>query len=194
MLESLENIDKILFLLINNARASFLDKIIPYATQFPYWTPLFALIIYFLYKKFQTKIVLVLFCFALLIGISDPVANLVKKSVKRYRPTHNTEIATQVKTLNDYRGGQYGFVSSHASNSFGIAFLLLFLLKGKYRFLKVGVFVWAAFICYTRIYLGVHYPADIVGGIIIGLFAAIIAFQLFLFLEKKFYPSTQHNP
>ena len=187
MLETLENIDKFLFLLVNNARTSFLDAIIPYVTQFPYWTPFFALIIYFLYKQFQKKIILVVACFAVLIAISDPTANLIKKSVKRYRPTHNTEIATQVKTIDDYKGGQYGFVSSHAANSFGIAFLLLFLLKPNYPLLKISVFMWALFISYTRIYLGVHYPADIIGGAIVGAFAAFITYRLFLFLEKKFY-------
>ena len=193
MLETLENIDKFLFLILNNARASFLDKIIPYATQFPYWIPFFALIIYFLYKKFQSKIILVLVCFAVLIGISDPTANLIKKSVKRYRPTHNTEIAAQVNTIDGYKGGQYGFVSSHAANSFGIAFLLLLLLKRNYRLLTISSFVWALFICYTRIYLGVHYPADIIGGIAVGLFAAFRSYRLFLFLEKKFYTKSTNT-
>jgi undecaprenyl-diphosphatase len=187
MQEYLENIDRALFLGINNAHSVFFDWLIPYATQFHIWTPLFAVAIYFLYKKYQKKLALILVCFALLIGITDPVANLVKKSVKRVRPTHNIEIADHVKTVDGYRGGEFGFVSGHAANSFGIAVLLFLLFKGAKLWVKLIFIDWAIFICYTRIYLGVHYPADLIGGAIIGIATAFIVYRLYLFLEKKLY-------
>jgi len=183
----LEQIDQQLFLMIHLIRLHVLDIIIPYATSFLTWTPLFFIASYFLYKKYKQKTVIVLLSFALLIGISDPLSNAVKKSVKRYRPSHNIELKDKIISLNNYKGGLYGFVSGHAANSFGIAFLMILFFNELKKRWKILILSWAFFICYTRIYLGVHYPSDLIGGALIGIFAALVSKFIFNKIELKFY-------
>jgi undecaprenyl-diphosphatase len=186
-MEWLEHIDQQLFLLIHHIRFYVLDIIIPHATSFPTWTPLFLIAIYFLYKKFKQKIIIVLLSFALLIGISDPLSNAIKKSVKRYRPSHNIELSKKIISLNNYKGGKYGFVSSHAANSFGIAILMILFFNELKKRWKLLILCWAIFICYTRIYLGVHYPADLIGGALIGCVSAYLSKFIFNQLDRKYY-------
>ncbi len=187
-MEWLEHIDQQLFLKIHLLRFYLLDITIPYLTSFVTWSPFFVIAIYFLYKKYLKKIVIVLLSFSLLIGISDPLSNLVKKSVKRYRPSHNLQLKDKIISLENYKGGQYGFVSSHAANSFGIACLMILFFNELKKGWKLLILAWAILICYTRIYLGVHYPSDIIGGSLIGLTAAFISKYIFNQLEMKFYP------
>ena len=187
-MEWLEHIDQQLFLKIHLLRFYLLDITIPYLTSFVTWSPFFVIAIYFLYKKYLKKIVIVLLSFSLLIGISDHLSNLVKKSVKRYRPSHNLQLKDKIISLENYKGGQYGFVSSHAANSFGIAYLLILFFNELKKRWKLLILAWAILICYTRIYLGVHYPSDIIGGSLIGLTAAFISKYIFNQLEMIFYP------
>ncbi len=186
-MEWLEHMDKLLFLMIHHTRFYILDLIIPFATSFLTWIPIFLIATYFLYKKFKKKTVLVLLSFALLIGISDPLSNAVKKSVKRYRPSHNILLKDKIISIDNYKGGLYGFVSGHAANSFGIAFLLILFLNEIKKRWKILILFWAIFICYTRIYLGVHYPSDLIGGALIGIFAALITKFFYNIFENKFY-------
>jgi undecaprenyl-diphosphatase len=191
-MEWLEHIDQQLFLLIHHVRFYILDIIIPYVTSFLTWSPFFLISIYFLHKKYKQKLIIVLLSFALLIGISDPLSNAVKKSVKRYRPSHNITLKDKVISIDNYKGGQYGFVSSHAANSVGIACLMILLFSELKKRWKLLIISWAILICYTRIYLGVHYPSDLIGGALIGIFAALISKFFFNVLVKKFYPN-QHS-
>lgn len=174
MLQLLEDIDRSLFLLLNGMRLSVFDKTFPYLTELWLWIPLFCWWLYELFKKYRKKIAAVIICVAALVVITDQGANLVKNSVKRYRPSHNTEIKGQVVTVNNYMGGQYGFVSNHAANVFGVAFFVFFLLRSAKKILIFSLFAWALFIGYTRIYLGVHYPLDIAGGAMLGMAAALV--------------------
>ena len=174
MLQLLEDIDRSLFLLLNGMRCGFFDKTMPYLTELWLWIPLFCWWLYDLFKKYRKKIIVVIVCLAALVVITDQGANLVKNSVKRYRPSHNLEITGQVATVNNYMGGQYGFVSNHAANVFGVAFFVFFMLRPTKRILVLSLFAWAFFIGYTRIYLGVHYPLDIAGGAMLGLAAALV--------------------
>ena len=107
----------------------------------------------------------------------------------RLRPCHNPEIQAQVDTLNGYCGGQYGFVSSHAANYFGIATFLSVLFFRKIRFFIPLIMFWAALIAYSRIYLGVHYPADICCGAILGIILGLIVGGLKL-LSNKLWSNT----
>jgi undecaprenyl-diphosphatase len=175
-MEWLENIDQSLFLFLNGINATWLDPIMKAVSSFWIWYPVVALFIFLVVKKYRKKfwipVVVAIICFAL----TDQSSNIVKKSVERYRPSHNIEIADRVHIVDNYRGGQYGFFSGHAANSFGLALISLLFLKNKKW--TVFVLIWAAIVSYSRIYIGVHYPSDIVVGTFSGLTIAYLIYRL----------------
>jgi undecaprenyl-diphosphatase len=175
-MEWIENIDRSIFLLFNGINSPWFDPIMKAISSFWIWYPIVALFIFLLVKKYRKKfwipLVVAIICFAL----TDQSSTLVKKSTQRYRPTHNIEIAHEVHVVNNYRGGQYGFFSGHAANSFGLALISILFLKN--RKWTVIVLIWAAMVSYSRIYLGVHYPSDIFVGTIAGLGIAYLIYKL----------------
>ena len=150
------------------------------------WLPLFAIILYMVIRTFHWKTITVVLAVAILIAISDQLTNLSKNEFKRLRPSHEASLAPEVHTVYNYRGGDFGFYSAHASNTFAIAVFLTVIFRRKYRFLPVFLFSWAAIMSFTRIYLGVHYPGDVLSGILIG---SLLGFGLgkltMIFLKYK---------
>ncbi len=123
----------------------------------------------------------------LVIVLSDQISvHAFKQVFLRYRPCHNLLLQAQVH-LNDGCGGMYGFVSSHAANTFALAMFLSLLFKNKIKYFGLAIFVWAAFVSYSRIYNGVHYPADIACGAILGMGIGIVVFKIYQLLNKKIY-------
>lgn len=187
MFENLEKIDQQLFLFGNSLHNPFFDMVMPYLTGFLVWIPLFIWWKYELYKIYGKKLfIIALFIIGLLVA-SDRTSVIIKDSVKRYRPTHNTEIQAQTHTVGDYKGGLYSYVSSHAANAFAVAFFIFFLLKStSKKGLKISLFLWAFIFCYTRIYLGVHYPFDLFSGALLGAILALIFYKIFVrFILQK---------
>lgn len=188
MIESLEQIDRNLFLAINSWHSHLFDIVMVYVTQIWVFLPLFALWIYMVYSKYGIKKLFVLVGFLLLlIGLTDQSSNLVKHSVKRYRPSHNLEIQAQIHSVDNYKGGQYGFFSGHAANTFGIAALLFLLFRDKAMWFRSIFFLWAGLTAYSRIYLGVHYPSDIFVGMLVGIVWAMIVYEFIQFTFKKYF-------
>ena len=127
---------------------------------------------------------LVLAMLVLSILVADQVSSgLIKHLVERLRPTHDPSLESMVHVINGYRGGLYGFVSSHAANSFAIATLLALVMR--HRVVTLSMFTWALLQCYSRVYLGVHYPGDILGGIIVGVLAGWLVWQLTRWIERR---------
>ncbi|HXU26232.1 MAG TPA: phosphatase PAP2 family protein [Bacteroidia bacterium] len=180
MFESLKKIDEQLLLFGNSLHNSFFDAIIPYLTNFWVWIPLFIWWAFELYKIYKRKLIIIVFFVVGLLIASDRSSVLIKNSVQRYRPTHNIVLKDKVHVVNEYRGGQYGYLSSHATNAFTIAFFI-FLLVQSYpkKWLKLSLFLWAIVFSYTRIYLGVHYPFDLLSGALLGSLLAFVFYKIF---------------
>ncbi|MDR0941704.1 MAG: phosphatase PAP2 family protein [Bacteroidales bacterium] len=181
MLETLELVDRNILLAINAANASWADTLFWYISKPWASIPLYVATIYILYKKFRAKQAsMYLLCIVLSIALADLISVHAFKNVfMRYRPTHNVEIADMIHIVNGYRGGMYGFVSSHAANMW--AFCIAAILCVRNRTFTIISIIWAALVCYSRMYLGVHYPADIIGGALLG---AAIAFLISKLVDK----------
>jgi undecaprenyl-diphosphatase len=188
MIEKLDLIDKKLLLLINSNHNSFFDSLMYWVSGKEIWIPFYLILVYLIYRAFRSRTILVLVMVVLVVTAADQVASSIfKPAFKRYRPCREPELAGQVHTVKGC-GGKYGFVSSHASNTFGVAmFLSLLFYKRNKRFLTL--FIWASLVSFSRIYLGVHYPGDIVVGAIVGVIVGLLLFQLFLglssYLDKR---------
>ena len=184
MFETLESFDQQLLLAINGCNSPFFDSLFYTLTQPWASFPVYILAVYLLYRKFGWK--KALFCVivvACAMGLSDVISTeLFKKTICRYRPTRNLEIGSLIHTVNGYRGGMYGFVSSHAANMFAFAVGVSLFVKRKGW--AVFFVLWSIIICYTRMYLGVHYPADIACGAVLGTLVACLCY----FAVPKFLP------
>lgn len=191
MLDKLELLDRELFLAINGWHAPVLDNVMFYISQIWVFAPVFVYWLYLVYAKVGVKkLLIILGFFVLLIALTDQTSNRIKHSVKRYRPTHNLEIQSQVHTVNEYKGGTYGFFSGHATNSFGIAMILFLLFNKKSIVFRASFFAWAAITAYSRMYLGVHYPSDIFVGIVVGVFWGFMVYQLIQYTFKNKFNET----
>ncbi len=185
MVETLEQLDRSLFLWLNSKHNGLLDVLMPYITNIPMWVPFYAYLLIILYKELGRKILIAVLALAFLLTFSDQSSGFLKKSIKRYRPTHNTEISGQVHTVDNYKGSKYGFVSSHAANVFAVAFFFVFLFGKKRKKFSLVLLGWALLVSYSRIYLGVHYPSDIIGGALLGILLAFIAYRAYLYFADR---------
>lgn len=168
IIDLLDQFDKWLFLLLNGLNSPFFDALMFHISKRFIWIPLYAFFIFLLFRKFGFKAFWLLLFVALLITASDQFSVFCKNYFERLRPCHNEELRLLVHTVQDKCGGKFGFISSHATNSFALAVFLIPYLKKAHRLFPWFLIIWAAVVSYSRIYLGVHYPGDVLFGALVG--------------------------
>ncbi len=176
--------DKSLLLAINGSDSIFWDGCMKIYTTISIWIPLMLILLYILVKNNSFKDFLLLLLFvAAVVGLTDTISSgICKPFFERWRPTHDPELMYLVDVVDGIRGKDYGFTSSHAANSFGIATFLILLVRN--RVLTISLIFWASMNAFTRMYLGVHYPGDILAGTIIGVVVGWSFYRLYLYLTN----------
>lgn len=178
MLEKILDCERDLFFTLNGSDSVFLDHVMWLFTGRAVWLPLaLFILIVLVYKINRRESVLVLLGIILVVALCDQFAShLLKPMFMRFRPTHHPDFMNEVQTVFGYRGGKYGFISSHAANAFGFAMYMSLVFRRK---LFTGViFTWAVITAYTRIYLGVHFISDIVPGALSGILFGYLVYML----------------
>ncbi|MCY1632826.1 phosphatase PAP2 family protein [Marinifilum sp. D737] len=187
-MDTLIQLDKELFMWFNSHNTPFWDVVMMFFTRKEFWIPLYLLLLYQIYKvKGKEAIYWILGAF-LLVFLCDQISTRLFKDVfERFRPSHDPGLEGMVNLVSGYKGGRFGFVSSHATNSFGFALFTSLLFRNKlYTFF---IFTWSLLVVYTRIYLGVHFPGDIIGGMILGLILGYGVYRL-----TKWFSNSRKGP
>ena len=186
MLEQLIEWDKAVFLFLNNTHTPFWDHFMWIYTGRLTWVPLILSLLFVLFRKNWKEALLVVVALALTITLCDQFASsLCKPYFARFRPAQDPEFSPFVQIVNGYRGGRYGFISSHAANSFGAVVLLALIFRN--RLFTIAAVVWAIVNCYSRIYLGVHYPGDILAGTVAGIVIAVIVYAIGVKIRRRLW-------
>ena len=185
-MQTLIDLDKKILLFLNGLNHPFLDQIMIYSTETFFWLPLYLFLIFLIFKNYKKETLSILLGAAITIILADQItSSLMKPFFARLRPSQDPALQSLVHLVNGYKGGLYGFASSHAANTFGTALFVWLALSPFYK--RVGwIFAWAAFMTYTRIYLGVHFPGDIFVGAIIGLGCGWVGFRVSQWLIDRF--------
>lgn len=177
--------DQELLLKMNGSNSLFWDGFMWLATNMLTWMPFAAILLYVIIKNNKIKEAFwVIGMLALVILLADQISSgICKPYFARFRPTQDPLLMYQIDIVNGYRGGIYGFTSSHAANTFGVAIFLSLVIRSWS--LSTILFIWAILNAYSRIYLGVHYPGDIFFGTLTGVIVGIIIYLLYSYLQKK---------
>ena len=186
-LEAIIQFDKQLLLSLNGSDSLFLDGLAMALTTASTWVPLYLALFYLVLKNNENvrQILLVVGCAAACVVLAGTVDDmLVKPIVGRWRPTHDPEIGMLVDVVDGYRGGKYGFFSAHAANTFSIA--VFFSLLVRSRGLTVALVAWSLVNCWTRVYLGVHYPGDILCGLLWGGIVGTVVYWAYWRISASF--------
>lgn len=179
MLDFLIDLDTKILLFLNGIQCAYFDNFMTLYTGRFIWAAMYATMLYALFRRFSWKVALgYTIAIALVIFVSDQlVASVIRPYFERLRPSNpNNPISEFIYIVNGYRGGKYGFPSCHAANSFALAMITSLIFHS--RKYTIFIFIWAFINSYTRLYLGVHYPGDLLVGAFIGIFVGWIVYSI----------------
>ena len=182
------------FIYLNSLGTTTWDPFwLAYTSRF-IWIPFYAVLLYLIFKQmplkaFLTTIVVV----ALMILVTDQITNLFKNGFHRLRPCHLAEIMDGMRLVKSHCGGQYGFFSGHASNTMAAAFFIGLTLKKRFKYLLYILIIWAILMAYSRVYIGVHYPLDVLLGMLFGTITGTLFYKLNVYLINRFNFNTKNQ-
>lgn len=186
MLEKLVQLDRQAFLFLNGLGTETWDGFWMFMTDSITAVPLYLVLLVLTYRTFGLKkTLLVLVAIALLITCTDQLSNFFKYGVQRLRPCHDPEISGIMRLVKPYCGGKFAYFSAHAANSFAVASFFAFLFQRKIKYLGVFLVLWASLVAYSRIYIGVHFPLDVLTGTLVGVFFGWVFSKLAIFASIK---------
>jgi undecaprenyl-diphosphatase len=193
MLETILKCERGAFLFLNGYHNPFWDSFMWLYSGQVGWIPVILFFLFMLFYKSDWKeSVLIVLSIVLIIVLCDQFSSSIcKPYFMRFRPTYHPDFMDCVKTVNDYIGGQYGFISSHSTNALGFAMFSLLLFR--YRWYSISILIWGTIMAYTRIYLGVHFISDVVPGIVAGMFFGYLVYILYVAVRRKLLKKTD-NP
>ena len=188
-MEGLLQTDKELFLLLNGLGNESWDGFWMFMTKTLNSAPLYLLLLYLTYRTFGLKRTLVVMvAIALTIVCTDQLSNFFKYGLGRLRPCHDPEVSGVMRLVKSYCGGKFGYFSAHAANSFGPAIFFVIMFRGRVRYIGAVMLLWACVVAYSRIYIGVHFPLDVISGALAGAFFGWLFAKLAIFTFQKIGP------
>ena len=183
----LNNWDHQLFLFLNGLHVGWLDPVMTFISSEMGWLPFYAVLVFLVFYKYKWKGLWILLGVAVVITLSDQIsASVFKPIFHRLRPCYDPLIEDLVYTPKGKPGGHYGFISSHAANTFALASFIYMTMRQHYK--KIGwiIFPWAILVSYSRIYMGVHFPGDIICGAAVGMMLGFgIGYLVNIFIIKR---------
>ena len=185
------DIDSQLFLFLNGLHADWLDPIMIAITKMWVWLPIYLFLVYLTIKQYGKRCWMIFLAVGLVVLCSDQLsAHVCKPVFQRLRPCYNIDFQELIYLPKGMAGGRYGFVSSHAANTFAIGTFLTAALRKNTKWIGWLLFMWAFLSSYSRIYIGYHYPGDILCGAVLGILIGLIIWKLYQILEKRFRLTT----
>lgn len=191
MLEYLLHLDQQVFMYLNGLGSERFDGLWLFITRQINWLPFFLIIAYLVFKHLGWRhALMILVLMAVLIGFTDQTTNLIKNSIQRLRPGSDPNLVHLIRAIQKRKS--FSFISGHASNSMAAAFFLYHILKPYLKYMGF-LFLWPLVFAYSRIYLGLHYPGDILCGYGWGIFTGWLMVRLYAYLRDRYFPRQKEN-